>query len=313
MKDEVVATQRRDDESEYPADSSLGDLLLTGAKMIDSPISTLVDMIRPPLRKRQDRFIQQLAERLDKLEKDQIDTETLASAIAEVQQMVLASHVDKHERLVNATVNSAISRTLSQSDRKRYMRYLGFFGEWHFRILTLFQNPPQTSVMSLSALVQERLGAIDDDKLTRVWSDLYGERLVNTESPLGMMTSSGVSTKRTTLFGDGFLEFVSRPDADAASQPTDNDVAEKTDEASWHRGVVPGATSPVYLPGVHAMDQPRSCFCEPCYDIDGNLVKLRYGLTDHQGFALMCPVAHPRHPPVFVDDPVRFEQWQKGR
>ena len=202
----------RDKESQYPVASSLGDLLLAGAKMVDSPVSTLIDMVRPPLQKRQEHFIQRLAERLDKLEVDQIDTGKLASAVAEVQQIVQATQVEKQERLVNATVNSALSRTLGQSDRKRYIGYLRFFGEWHFRILKLFRNPPQTSATSLSALIQERLGAIDDDKLTRVWNDLYRERLVNTESPHGMMTSSGVSTKRTTSFGDHFLHFVSQSD-----------------------------------------------------------------------------------------------------
>ena len=44
---------RRDDESQYPVASSLGDLLLSGAKMIDSPVSTLIDMVRPPLQQRQ--------------------------------------------------------------------------------------------------------------------------------------------------------------------------------------------------------------------------------------------------------------------
>ena len=280
--------------------------------MIDSPVSTLIDMVRPPLQKRQAHFIQRLAERLDALEENQIDTEKLASAIAEVQQMVLASRVEKQERLVNATVNSALSRTLRQSDRRRYMGYLGSFSEWHFRILKLFRNPPQTNVMSLGALIQERLGAIDDDSLTRVWNDLYRERLVNTESPNAMMTSSGVSTKRTTPFGDRFLLFVSHPDSGSARQPSNNELGNEMDEATLYREVIPGTTSPVILPGTLAMDQPRYCFCEPCYDIDGKLIKLRYGLTDHQGFALKCPEAHPRHPPVFVEDPDRFEQWQKG-
>ena len=305
-------TPRRDDQSQYPVASSLGDLLLSGAKMIDSPVSTLIDMVRPPLQQRQEHFIQRLAERLDTLEENQIDTETLASAIAEVQQIVLASRVEKQERLVNATVNSALSRTLSRSDRRRYMGYLGSFSEWHFRILELLRNPPQTNVMSLSALVQERLGAIADDDLTRVWSDLYRERLVNTESPSTMMTSSGVSTKRTTPFGDRFLLFVSRPDSGSSRQPSDGDQANEMAEATLSREVIPGTTSPVYLPSAQT-DQPRYCFCEPCYDIDGKLIKLRYGLTDHQGFALKCPEAHPRHPPVFVEDPDRFEQWQQGR
>ena len=232
-------TPRRDDESQYPVASSLGDLLLSGAKMIDSPVSTLIDMVRPPLQQRQEHFIQRLAERLDTLEENQIDTETLASAIAEVQQIVLASRVEKQERLVNATVNSALSRTLSRSDRRRYMGYLGSFSEWHFRILELLRNPPQTNVMSLSALVQERLGAIADDDLTRVWSDLYRERLVNTESPSTMMTSSGVSTKRTTPFGDRFLLFVSRPDSGSSRQPSDGDQANEMAEATLSREVIP--------------------------------------------------------------------------
>ena len=280
--------------------------------MIDSPVSTLIGMVQPPLQKRQERFIQRLAERLDELEENQIDTEKLASALAEVRHMMLASPVDKHERLINATVNSALSRTLGQSDRKRYMRYLEFFGEWHFRILTLFRRPPQTNVMSLSALIQERLGDIDDDKLTRVWSDLYREGLVNTESLHGMMTSSGVSTKRTTSFGDRFLGFVSHTDSDTDRQSMDKPGNEMV-KASLYREVVPGATSPVYLPSTQATDQPRYCFCEPCYEIDGKLIKLRYVLTDHQGFALQCPEAHPRHPPIFVEDSQRFEEWQKGR
>ncbi|MDE2795547.1 MAG: hypothetical protein OXL34_12065 [Gemmatimonadota bacterium] len=206
-------------DSQYPVAGGLGDLLLTGAKMVDSPVSTLIDMVQHPLKKRQARFIQRLAERLHRLEKNQIDTEKLASAIAEVQQTVLASQVENQERLVNATVNSALSRTLGESDRKRYMNYLGFVGEWHFRILALLRNPPRTNVMSLSALIQEQLGDIDDDELTRVWSELYRERMVTTESPHGMMSSSGVSTKRTTPFGDRFLRFVSHSDPDSASQP----------------------------------------------------------------------------------------------
>ncbi|MXX72634.1 MAG: hypothetical protein F4205_01585 [Gemmatimonadetes bacterium] len=189
-------------------------ITLEGAKALVPGAAPLIGIAQSLYSARGERFLRTIEERLSALEDAEPDPERLASAIAEIQRRVLATPIDQQDRLVNAAVNSAVSRSLAESDRRRFMLMLEYFSELHFRvleILSVVDDPHGGLADSLRGRVERHTGSIDDQVFSRVWGDLHRERLVAAREPNAMGTPGGMAGKRTEPLADSFLRFVSMP------------------------------------------------------------------------------------------------------
>jgi hypothetical protein len=185
--------------------------------------------------KRQTAFAQGVAERLAELS-ERVDGLTLedlsdkpefldAYAHASISA-TMTSQQEKLEALRNAAVNVALSLDVDHDELAFFLRSLRDFEPSHLRLLALLQNPPKWFAENGIAWPNTYLGgslardvievgipefAGREALYSRVYTDLASAGLVNTSSPVGMMTGAGLEAKRTSALGDEFLRFVAEP------------------------------------------------------------------------------------------------------
>lgn len=178
-------------------------------------------LIQPPLDKRRQEWIHSVGERLAKLEHSGITLEALQSneqfisAVMHASNMALRTHKEsKIEALQNAILNVAKGQAPDETVQYLFFGLLDSLTEMHIRILKLFQAPTPPPSMSMGGLIDVLEYNIHDlggrqDLSFQLWKDLHSRGLVNTEGLGGTISGRGLSEKRTTGFGDEFIEFIS--------------------------------------------------------------------------------------------------------
>lgn len=223
---------------------STGDHLHTLARagisaipIVGGPAVELFQMlIAPPIRKRQQEWMESVAKGLRRLEEQHrcvvdelsnndafIDTVMQAS-----QAAIKTANQEKREALRNAVLNAALSNTLDDTRQQVFVGLVDQFTVWHLRILALLGNPtkwftdqgkqpPQWSFAgSLSELLESAYPELKSqrDLYDLVGKDLFQRGLLGTDSFHTTMSGGGVMEKRTSIMGDDFLAFVTQPAAD---------------------------------------------------------------------------------------------------
>lgn len=189
---------------------------------IGGPVAELFSLIiQPPIEKRRQAWMEQVAEGLRRLEENGLkieslrDNEEFISAVLHASQIALRNHQQtKLEALRNAVLNVGRGQAPDHALQLMFLNFVDTFSEWHVRVLKLFQNPPpQPGVYmgGLSLVLESTYPELKGrrDFYDQVWKNLYFGGLTNTESLHVTMSADGLTQKRTSPLGDQFLAFIS--------------------------------------------------------------------------------------------------------
>lgn len=180
-------------------------------------------VVQPPLEKRREQWMAQIAERLKELEanglklEDLRDNEQFISAVMLATQAALRTHqVEKLAALRNAVTNIAKGQAPDEALQHLFLSLIDSFTPLHLRILKTFQAPAPPLGMGmgmggLGNVLEHNLPELRGhrDLYTQIWRDLFTRGLVNTEGLNVTMSGVGLAEKRTTGLGDALLRFIS--------------------------------------------------------------------------------------------------------
>ena len=218
----------------YPVETSATDLVVGSTKAIismipiaGSPLIEILNMIvTPSLQKRRDEWFEELGEKLTKLEsKGYLSLEDLQEndifidiSMKATELALKTSQAEKLEALRNALLNSTNTDSFDISMQQIFLSYIDTFTVWHIKLLKLFDNPLEyelklqnLSMGGLNNLINIAYPELSSqNELTmHIFKDLYAKGLLNTESISGMMTVSGILSRRTTMIGQDFIKYIS--------------------------------------------------------------------------------------------------------
>ena len=227
-------------DDEFPTKKTIGDAGhaiaragLSALPLVGGPaVELFQNLVTPPLDKRRVEWMQEIGERLHKLETEGririddlredpvfIDTVMMAS-----QAALRTSQAEKKAALRNAILNSALPNAPEVSRRQMFVDLIESLTEWHLRLLKVFQDPaawfksnPATpfnvSFGGLSTVVEHAVPGLRGKRefYDQLWRELHANGLVNTDGLHTTMTGDGLMAKRTTAHGDAFIKFISDP------------------------------------------------------------------------------------------------------
>lgn len=190
-------------------------------------------VIAPPVSKRRDEWLIQLAEDLqtlrEKIDSFEIETlqhnEVFISTVLHATQIALRNHhTEKLAALRNAVLNSAVGIDIEENLQLMYLNLIDSLTPWHLNILSFFRSPsnwfkerglkvPELMMGSPAQVLLAAYPELRDKKnfYELVVKDLYGFGLLNTDSIHVMMSGSGAIVSRTTDFGIAFINYISSP------------------------------------------------------------------------------------------------------
>lgn len=191
-------------------------------------------VIAPPLSRRKDEWLEQLADALvvlrdqGKIDFDELSkNEEFLSAVLEASSSAIRTHrEEKRSALRNAVLNVATNRHNGEDEAALFLNYIDSLTAGHLRVLKYFQNPTGAYRLAGKEPFFPSIGGTPGDALTRLMpefnnsevlrrivSDLFTRGLINADTALihTMVTGASVFANRTTRHGDAFLTFIDKP------------------------------------------------------------------------------------------------------
>jgi len=189
-------------------------------------------IIEPPMARRKTAWMKQVTEAINELyekgivtEADLMENEKFFTTLVHASNVALKNHQqEKITALRNATINSALPGSPDDATQQMYLNQIDTCTEWHIHILKLFHDPqkfitesgltpPNWSMGGPSAVLEFALPDLNGRRsfYDLIWKDLYSSGLVSSDSLHVTMSGPGMIAKRTTEFGDGFVNFISEP------------------------------------------------------------------------------------------------------
>lgn len=189
-------------------------------------------LIAPPISKRRDEWLIQLAQGLEEVRtiKPEFDIESLQSnevfitTILHATQAVIKNHqTEKLTALKNAVLNSAVGIDIDESIQLMFLNLIDTITPWHINILQFFNNPRQwcnergfdleESPGSQSELIEYAFPELRGKRTfyDQILKDLTSQGLFGINNPNIIMSESGKQSQRTTTFGNQFLAYISAP------------------------------------------------------------------------------------------------------
>lgn len=212
---------------------ALGRALLASIPVAGPAAEVLfAEIITPSLEKRRVEWMNDIANRLQKLEErgdlnleDLQNNESFVTTLFQASRAAIIDHQsEKREALRNAVVNAALPHAPEESLQQHFINLIDTFTVWHLRLLDLFSDPrawfqrnnaTPPSANSLEQLIMTAWPELRDrsDFLKVIVDELAVKGLLSSRGEIlrTMMTSRGVLDKRTTKMGDSFLKFVKAP------------------------------------------------------------------------------------------------------
>jgi hypothetical protein len=195
--------------------------------------------LRPPLERRRDKWMEEVAERLHKLESRGIDLKALQNDERFIDTLMQATEVakrnyqsEKWDALRNAIANSVGQTAPTESKRQMFLHFIDVLTVWHLKLLGFFAGPEEYLRGVGKSLPQGGTGAPirhgiemafpdlqgQHEFYDQIWNELRQRGLVVSEPPVGIVTfkSPGLG-KQTTTFGDEFLNFITAKKSDSTS------------------------------------------------------------------------------------------------
>jgi hypothetical protein len=177
-------------------------------------------LVQPSLERRRDEWMNDVADRLKKLEEEGLTIEKLqakeqfVSALMQATQISMRTHQkEKREALRNAVINSAKPNPPDEAMQQMFLAFVDNFTEWHIRLLKLFNAPPPVPGLSmggLSTVLEHYYPEVRGRRefYDQVWRDLYIRGLVIGEHMHGTVSGRGLTQQQTTQMGAAFIKFI---------------------------------------------------------------------------------------------------------
>jgi hypothetical protein len=186
-------------------------------------------VIAPPLEKRRKKWMDDVAERLKRLEVDKrVDLAELQNndlfidVVLKTTQFALRnSQKEKLEYLKNALLNVATGKYSDEDTVHSFLNLVDNFSAWHIRILRLYDDPvrwfqeqgkvaPDFYTAGLEAVMETAYPDLRGKREVYdiIWRELSQNGLLGGASLHAMMTGQGLLQRKTTELGRQFLEFI---------------------------------------------------------------------------------------------------------
>ncbi|MBX4258550.1 hypothetical protein KTC96_18920 [Clostridium estertheticum] len=190
-------------------------------------------ILTPPLTKRREKWLNEIAERLQALEENipEFKIESLSendmfiTCILQATQSAIRNH--QQEKLIalrNTVLNAAITSSIDDNIQLMFIQFIDALTPWHLKVLDLFNNPLEwfnrnnvpTPNILMGAPAQILELAFNDLKGRRpfydqIVKDLYSRGLMNTDSLHITMSGSGIIASRTSEMGKMFIRYITSP------------------------------------------------------------------------------------------------------
>lgn len=204
---------------------------IAGVPLIGGAAAELISkVIAPPLEKRRNQWLDDIAERLKSLEgavdgfrvEDLSQNETFITVVMHATQIAIRNHQqEKLEALRNAVLNTAMSKAPENDRQLMFLKFIDELTPWHLRLLRFFDAPETWgsrhnisypnwhggSPGNLLEFTFEELRGQRDfyDQIVR---DLHYRGLMSIDSLHTRMTLRGMFESRTTEMAKEFLAFI---------------------------------------------------------------------------------------------------------
>lgn len=209
----------------------IGKASVSAIPLIGGPAAELFStVITPSLEKRRVRWLNSLAEDLEKLQEkvkgfsyeEIARNEAFISTVLQASQSALRTNQEeKLKALRNAVLNSLQSNSLDEDQQAIFMSYIDTLTPWHLRILSFFRNPrgwgeknnieyPSWSMGGPSTVLEHTFPELKDNRelYDQIVKDLYSRGLMNIDQLHTTMTENGMFSSRTTELGNKFIDFI---------------------------------------------------------------------------------------------------------
>lgn len=218
-----------------------GDAAHTGAKMVLSAIPIVGGsaaeifsaIVRSPLDKRRDEWIESIIEALKVLEEkiddfkigNLVNNETFVTTLMHTSQVAIRNHQkEKLDALRNAALNASLPNAPDKDLQLIFVSYIDSFAVWHLRILKFFDDPkkwgqehgityPSWYTAGQSAALEHAFPELRDQRqfYGYIVKDLYARGLLKTDSIHTMVSEHGILASITSDMGKKFLRFILSP------------------------------------------------------------------------------------------------------
>jgi hypothetical protein len=220
--------------------SGAGDIAYTAAKagislipwVGGSAAEIFGAIVMPPLQKRRDQWIEDIAKGLAELREKRpgldidefLKSDQFITAILDATQIALKNHKkEKLDALKNSILNSAVEPGLDQDVRMVFLRYIDELTPWHLRILAYFQDPAGWLSEHKIAMPELMMGGLTEGVFRafpelkkegvlyqQIVADLKARGLLESFSD-GTMSLQGILASRTSELGRKFMRFIRAP------------------------------------------------------------------------------------------------------
>ena len=209
---------------------------VSATPVVGGPAAVIFEAIlRPPIEKRRDEWIESIVAELKKLEADfdEVKMENLRehegfiTTLASASQIAMRTHQDeKLEALRNAVLNTAMRSEPDEDLQAIFLHLVDRFTPWHLKILKLFEQPEQWLKQhdidyshyymgSPAQVLEDAFPELRDQRefYDLIVSELSSAGLMGIGSLHSSMTATGMLSGRTTQLGRRFLRFISETES----------------------------------------------------------------------------------------------------
>jgi hypothetical protein len=187
-------------------------------------------VITPSLEKRRIKWLNSLAEELERLQKEVggfsyeeiAKNEAFISSVLQASQSALRTNQEeKLKALRNAVLNSLKPNSPDEDQQSMFMFYIDTLTPWHLRILSFFKNPrewgkknnteyPDWSAGGPSTVLEHTFSELRGKRefYDQIVKDLYSRGLMSIDQLHTTMTKNGMFANRTTELGSKFINFI---------------------------------------------------------------------------------------------------------
>lgn len=189
-------------------------------------------IVTPPLQRRRDQWIEDIARGLGELRAKQpelawdelLKGEPFITATLHASQTALKSHQkEKLEALKNSILNVALGISLDEDVQMVFLRYIDELTPWHLRILAYYRDPAgwltdhkiEMPKLISGGLTEGVFRAFPELKkegelYRQIVADLHARGLLEGFSD-GIMSLRGILAGRTSELGRRFMSFIQSP------------------------------------------------------------------------------------------------------
>jgi hypothetical protein len=170
-------------------------------------------------------LINEVADRVDGITVESLTRdEAFVSMVLAITAVAVRTHQqEKLEALRNAVAHAAIGTVPDYDERAMLLHILERLTPLHLAVIRFFDEPRadetivrrfEDTMGSLGPVMEAGVPALAGRKAIHdlIWKELVAAGLIQNSTLGGMMTGSGLLTRRTTELGRQLIEFISRPD-----------------------------------------------------------------------------------------------------